>query len=212
MIPDIDCLIYLSQNSFIRNFPFEKFLEKNNNNIQLQNFICYTTGVADGKRIVHAFRFIAQSSNSKIKSYLIEWWNTAIHSVYFPHTEFTSIQFWVHSGMTLRKNFFLYQDRLSLFRSTFIHDLRSGNYYRLSYLNHFISIPEINNYQAQIFSQPGKYYYQLKQRTKMISEYKSPVEKEIKKLLEKIIKKKNLALYLKKSSSVLFQEIQKFVV
>lgn len=211
MEPDLDCILYLTRNSFLRNFSFERFLERHHNEIPLQNFICYTTGIADGKRVVNAFRILFQSTTSKIRSYFIEWWNTAAYDVYFPHMKFTSIQFWVHSGMTLRKNFFLYDDRMSLFRSTFIHDVRSGNYYRLSSLNHFLQIPEKSNFREQIFSQPGKFYYFQKIRKTALKESRLPVEKEIKRLLEKITHKKNLAMYLKKSSPRLFEEIHSFI-
>lgn len=211
MQPDIDCIVYLTRNSFLRNYSFDRFLEKNKNEIPLQNFICYTTGIADGKRVVNAFRIMYQSSNSKIKSYYIEWWNTAAFDVYFPHTQFKSVSFWVHSGMTLRKNFFLYDDRMSLFRSTFIYDMYSGNYYRLSSLNHFIQIPEKSNFREQIFSQPGKCYYYQKERKASPKDHRTPIEKEIKKLLEKITHKKNLVTYIKKSSPRLFEEIQTFV-
>lgn len=211
MDPDLDCIVYLTKNSFLRNFSFERFLERNNNEIPLQNFICYTTGIADGKRVVNAFRFLFQSSNSKIRSYYIQWWNTAAFDIYFPHTEFTSLQFWVHSGMTLRKNFFLYNDRMSLFRSTFIFDIRSGNYYRLSALNHFLSIPEKSNFGQQIYSHPTKFYYYHKEKKSLPKDNRPPIEKEIIKALEKMMSKKNLASYLKKSSPLLFQEIQTFI-
>ena len=53
MEPDTNCLLYLSRNYFIRNLLFEKFLEKNNNQIEFENYICYSTGIANGKKIIH---------------------------------------------------------------------------------------------------------------------------------------------------------------
>lgn len=211
MEPDIDCLNYLTQNSFLRNFSFDRFLERYQNQIPLQSFVCYTTGIADGKRIVNAFRILFQCSNSKIKSYYIQWWNTAAFETYTLNSFFKYICFWVHSGMTLRKNFFLYDDRMSLFRSTFIQDARTGYYYRLSALNHFLDIPEKTNFRQQIFSQPAKFYYFQKLRKVEMTDARLPVEKEIKKMLEKILQKKMLVAYLKKSSPELFDQIQNFV-
>lgn len=211
MEPDTHCLLYLSRNSFIRNLPFEKFLEKNNNQIELQNYICYTTGIANGKKIIHAFRFLYESINSKIKSYYIQWWNTAAFPVINEQSTFQSVQFWVHSGMTLRKNFFLCEDRLSLFRSTFIYDLKSGFYHRLSTLNHFIVIPPISNFRHQIFTAPGKFYYHQRLPKVITAVPKNPLREEIKKQLQKIISRKNTSIYIRKSFPQLYQEIHNFI-
>lgn len=211
MEPEIECILYLINHTYIRNLPYEKFLEKKNHVLQLQNYICYTTGIAGGKRIVHAFRFIHESSNSKIKSYHIQWWDTAAHEHIHTHSQFQSICFWVHSGMSLRKNFFLYEDRLSLFRSTFIHDPVSGFYHRLSALSSFINIPEISNCNQQIFSSPGKYYFHQKIPRPILGPTIDPILREIQRHLSKLLSRKNINIYLRKSFPQLYQEIHNFV-
>jgi len=211
MEPDLACLDYLTKNSFIRNFSFDRLLERSNNTIPLQNFVCYTVGLVGSKRIIHAFRFLFQSPHSKIKSYYIQWWNTASFEEIDDNTILESICFWIHSGMTLRKNFFLYDDRMSLFRSTFIYDPSSCNYYRLSAMTNFLSIPNQSNFQKQIFTAPGKFYYYHKKIRPHVETNNNPFKVEIMNLLKKILCKKNLVSHLQSTSPRLFEEIIKFI-
>jgi hypothetical protein len=211
MEPEIECIHYLINHTFIRNLPYERFLEKHNLVLNLENFICYTTGSAAGKRIVHAFRFLSQSSNSKIKSYRIQWWNTASFETIDHHSVLQSICFWVHSGMTLRKNFFLFDDRLSLFRSTFIYDRINGFYHRLSALNSFTLIPEISNCNQQIFTAPGKYYFHQRVPRLISTSSVNPLQEEIRKQLSKLTCRKNVSIYLRKSFPQLYHEIHNFI-
>lgn len=211
MEPDIECLNFLTHNSFVRNFSFDRILERNQNTVPLQNYICYTVGLVGSKRIVHAFRFLYQSPHSKIKSYYIQWWNTATFEHFDDNSVFESVSFWIHSGMTLRKNFFLYDDRMSLFRSTFIFDPYSNHYYRLSAMVNFMNIPEKSNFQKQIFTSPGKFYYYHKKLKTIVRDQRNPFKTEISKLFQKILVKKNLVSYIQASAPRLFEEVQNFI-
>ncbi len=211
MQPDLLCIESLTEKNFIRNIPFDRFLERNGNSISLNNHICYTVGIASEKRVVHAFRFVGQSPNSKIKSYLIEWWNVVTFPTLNENCEIESIQFWVHSGMTLRKNFFLFDDRLSLFRSTFIYDRNAGYYHRLINIMPFCVIPEISNYQQKVYTSPGKFSVPFKMSRVPALIAKNPCDEEVKKHLRKITKSRNLIKRLEKVSPQLLSEIEKFV-
>lgn len=211
MVPDYFCIQFLQQNSFIRNISIDRLLDKHNNVIPLHNYICYTVGIVDSKRVVNAFQFLFESSNTKIKSYYIRWWNTAAFETISFRTEYESIDFWVHSGMTLRKNFFLYEDRMSLLRSTFIYDPSSSYYFRLINLIDYILIPPKSNYQQQIYTSPSKFSYNYKHNSTKSKENTSIEEKQIAKILKKLIQSRNLKMHLEKVSPSLFHEINRYI-
>lgn len=211
MLPDPLCIQYLQANAFIRNIPFDRLLDRHRNIIPLNSFICYTVGIADSKRIVNAFQFLFESSNTKIKSYYIRWWNTASFSNVDFKSEFDSIDFWVHSGMTLRKNFFLYDDRMSLFRSTFIFDPNANYYYRLINLVDYIDIPTKSNFQQQIFTSPQKYNFNFKHNKIKNKKSGESETRQITKAFTKITNSRNLKSYLEKVSPSLLQEITTFL-
>jgi hypothetical protein len=211
MLPDPLCVQFLEANPFIRNVSFDRLLDRYHNVIPINSFICYTVGIVDSKRVVNAFQFLFESSNTKIKSYFIRWWNTAaVPNVNF-NSVFESIEFWVHSGMTLRKNFFLYDDRMSLLRSTFIYDPHAQYYYRLINLIDYISIPQKSNYQQQIFTSPSKFNYNFKHSKLKSKKSVSVEEKQISKSLCKILQSRNQKCYLEKVSPSLLQEIEIFL-
>lgn len=212
MVPDIFCIQYLQENTFVRNIQFDRLLDRHNNKIPLQNYICYTVGIVGTKRIVHAFQFLFQSSNTKITSYYIRWWNTAAHETITFQTEFQQVNFWVHSGMTLRKNFFLYEDRMSLFRSTFIYDPSYGYYFRLINLVDYIEIPIKSNFQQQIFTAPTKFTYNFKHKINKVNLDRENQRKHISKILNKILLSRNLKSYVEKVSPSLFREINLFLL
>ena len=211
MVPDPLCIQFLQANAFIRNIPFDRLLDRYRNVIPLDTFVCYTVGIVDSKRIVNAFQFLYESSNTKIKSYYIRWWNTATFLNVDFKSEFDSIEFWVHSGMTLRKNFFLYDDRMSLFRSTFIYDHHSNYYYRLINLVDYIQIPSKSNFQQQIYISPQKYNYNFKHNKVKNKKCGESEKKQISKCLTKIVNARNLKSYLEKVSPSLLQEIDLFL-
>lgn len=210
MFPDTLCLQYLENTTFIRNHSFDKFLERNNNIIALINHMCYTVGIVENKKIVHAFRFLCESPNSKIKSYKIEWWNTAAFERFDLRDNYTKVEFWIHSGMTLRKNFFLLEDRLSLFRSTFIYDPFNGTYYRLINIIAYCQIPEVTNYQEKIYTSPSKFYFSQKMVRKCKQKDSSHLVNELKKSISKIRENRQQMILLESVSPQLFAEINKF--
>lgn len=211
MNPDPLCIQFLQANSFIRNIPFERLLDRHQNVIPLNMYMCYSVGIVDSKRIVNAFQFLYESSNTKIKSYYVKWWNTAAHPNITFQSEFESIEFWVHSGMTLRKNFFLYEDRLSLLRSTFIYDPYSSYYFRLINLIDYLQIPMRSNFQKQIYISPTKFNYNFKHSVTKNKKFGQTEEKQLVKSFHKITSSRKLKSYLEKVSPSLLQEIQQFL-
>lgn len=213
MEPDYKLINLLLNFNSIKNHCSFNFLERHNFKICLNEFICYTIGNSNGRKYINCFKFLAQNCSYKLKNYYIKWWNTGTHEEITNNTIFDSINFWVHSGMTLRKNFFNYEDRMSLFRTTFIYDSVDNLFFRLSYINSYLFIPDQDNYKEIIYSNPNKYY-----RNNKINNKKQKNKKcknlqliEIQKKLNKIIDNKSYKILIKSYNNKLFEEIQNFI-
>jgi len=213
MNPSIKLINILLASQTIRNECFSAFLEHNNFIIDLRNFICYTIGNAENKRIVNCFSFIGQSNSDKMCNYLVKWWNTATFKDYSDDQKFECIEFWVHSGMALRKAFFNYEDKMSLFRSTFIYDEINKKFYRLVNLNSFIHIPIISNYNCFIFSSENRYYLNQKEekKNKQKRKCKNLQLIEIQKKFIKLLKNKNYSSFIRVTNIKLFNELHNFI-
>lgn len=215
MQPEIEHLNYLINRPTLRNFCSYDFLERHNFQINLANYICYTIGNSNNQRYINAFQFIGECSCHKLKNYYIRWWNTAEFDEYNKYSHFDSIQFWVHSGMTLRKNFFIYDDRMSLFRTTFIFDPLSKLFFRLSYIIAYIFIPFLSSVNNFIFTTPEKHYFCRKitqKENKRKTHIKiDPQINELQKKFSKIIKNKNYSRTIRKHNIKLFEELNNFI-
>lgn len=212
MQPDVECLKFLQSTNIMRNYDCQHFLQANNNEINIEKYMCYAIGNIEGKRIVHSFRILARSSGTKNKCYKIEWFNTAMSPTWHFNQYFDSVSFWVHSALVLRKVFFLYEDRMSLYRSTFIYDENSGTFFRLCSILQYLIIPSLCIYNCQIYTSPNEYFYchiRAKENNKTIK--KTPQLLELQKQLKRIISKNQNNYYLKTHHQQLSIEIDKFI-
>lgn len=214
MEPNYNLINYLINSNCIKNYCSYNFAERNNFKINLTDFICYTLGNSNNRKYVNCFKFLGESCNYKLKNYYIRWWNSGCFEDIDQNVIFDYVDFWVHSGMTLRKNFFNYEDRMSLFRTTFIYDELTQTFFRLSQLSSFIVIPEMIIFKNIIFSSPEKYYYieKIKKNKKEIKKSnKNKQLEEIQKKLNKIIVNKNYKYLIKKYNNKLFEELENFI-
>jgi hypothetical protein len=213
------CIEYLSKNSFVRNYSCNEFVFEKNFEIHLHNLYCYCVGIVDKQRIVHVIKILNQKCSPGVTSYYIEWYDIACYTleeIFEMDLELSikSIKFWVHSGVALRKNFFLYEDRMSLLKSTFIYDRKRNLYYRLNNL-----LPYINqnksmtlNKNVPIFSSLQKVTY-ITKKTKDLNKKNNKQSNEdiqlisLQKTLKKLTSNFNSFGYLERNHLRLFKEI-----
>lgn len=158
--PDTYCISYLASHHFIRNHSVTSFLQQSSR-ISFFDKIWYCIGIIEGERYVHAVRFLNKTPKPGITSYYIQWFNTSP----FSHCSadnmpnyFDSIYFWVHSGVALRKNFFLFEDRMSLIRSCFYYEPCTGLFYRMSSLLPYLDIPDAVPSNLKIYTTVFRFY------------------------------------------------------
>lgn len=210
MLPSAACIHYLANHHFIRNFSAAHLYD-----IQKWkdvNFIIwYCVGVIEGKRYVHCIRFLKKSPKPGITSYFIEWYHTSVYSQCKKHeipSHFESIRFWVHSGVALRKNFFLFEDRMSLIRSTFFFDEETKLFYRMSVLLPYLQIPEEIPKQVHIYTTLNKYYCFQKRTKKRKYDDEFKKRNELVKSLKKLIENHNHHHFIECNYPKLFEEAQ----
>lgn len=211
---DVDCIEYLTQHSFIRNVCFENFVERSNFQIKLSHQICYCVGIINNQRIVHTIRIIGQSPPPGVTSYFVEWFNSAtytLNELIDKEVQFDSVNFWVHSGVALRKNFFLFDDRMSLMKSTFIFDRQSHCYYRLACLLPFLQFEYMPSDKYPIYSSPVKIYFTVKRVKKATKSIPNKKRINLQKALRKVVKIHNSFHYLEKEHKRLFEEINNII-
>lgn len=209
---NINCLRYLSNHSFIRNENVEDFVIENNQEIIVSRFLIYCVGIINSERYVHVIKIIGQTSTPGVTSYLIEWFNTACRPLNEFHSSLIeSVQFWVHSGVALRKNFFLFEDRMSLLKSSFIFDNKRKQYYRMSNLLPYLQANYIDNTNYPIYSSPTKISFASKKSKKVKSASIDQKNLVLKKNLKKVIKSCNSFGYIENHHPRLFEEISKII-
>jgi hypothetical protein len=203
MNPDEDCIDFLKTNQYYKNYDCTSILI--NNKIALQNYICYCVGSIEDRKFVHCIRILKKSNETGISAYFINWWHIDLSHY---------ISFWVHSGIALRKYFFLYEDRLSFLRSTFIYHQKNRTYYRLSHIIDYLDLPIEAPMYMKIFSTPCKQYTFTKIHQKDPKQKKKK-QKKLKQYLTKNLKQFCKHLHhqsqLRESYPNLFQEIDKIV-
>jgi hypothetical protein len=210
MHPSPTCIYFLAHHSFIRNynashlFNVQKWIDTN-------VFIWYCVGIINDKRYVHCIRFIKKSPKPGITSYFIEWFNTAPFSQLEQNeipSHFDSVHFWVHSGVALRKNFFLFQDRMSLIRSTFYFDDETKLFYRMSILLPYLNISEEMPKQVQIFTTSARYYCFQKRNKKRKFDETLKKRTDFVKCFKKFIESHNHRHFIQINYPKLFEESQ----
>jgi len=192
----------------------EELLPNENQNILDNNLIWYCVGIINHKRYVHCIRFLNRTPKPGITSYFIQWFNTApfshLHLDEIPDY-FESTCFWVHSGVALRKNFFLFEDRMSLLRSTFYYDIKKQTFYRMAFLLPYLEIPEEIPTNKIIFTSSLKSYIYVKRVKKTSYNAKERQKSEFCKSLRKFFHSHNCQGYIEKSYPKLFQEVVKII-
>lgn len=211
---EIECVEYLTNHSFIRNYSIESFVKENNFSIVLSNYIVFSVGLISQKRIVHAIKFLAQCQSPGVTSYYIEWFNNACFSndeLFHSLNQLESVKFWVHSGVALRKNFFLFEDRMSLFKSTFLFDTKKRCYYRLIHLQPYFHLDSIASICSPMYSAADKILHSGQRKKKSQRPTKNFRLSILQKNLRKVIKHCNTFNYLEESHPRLFEEVTKII-
>jgi len=209
---NFECVHYLTNHNFIRNTSIEAFVLENNFSIEISNHVVYCVGIVDEKRIVHVIKFLGQNNSPGVTSYFIQWYNIACYPLSeLGNYEIQNVSFWVHSGVALRKNFFLFQDRMSLVKSSFIYDEKRKNYYRLANLMTYLKPQYLENISSPIYSSPIKISYPMKKNKKqsILSVDKKLVA--LQKSLKKTLKNCNSFQYVEKTYPRLFHEINNVI-
>lgn len=205
---------FLSNHSFIRNYSIENFVRENQFQIDISAYFLYSVGIIKNIRIVQTMKILGQCPSPGVTSYYIEWFNTASYNVeelVYKSQEIESCSFWVHSGVALRKNFFLFEDRMSLFKSTFLFDPRSKCHYRLAILQPYLKINSTLNIQSPMFSSPSKIFLSGHRKNKVARTMKNFKLHSLQKNLKKVLKQNNTFSYLEQSHPRLFEEITKII-
>lgn len=211
---DFQCVSYLSKQSFLRNPSVESFVMENDMLIDIQKYVVYSVGIINNQRIVHALRFIKQYQSPGVTSYYIEWFNVACYPCFsfnYQHPTIESVKFWVHSGVALRKNFFLYQDRMNLYKSTFLYDSKRGQYYRLIHLLPYIKLDFAIQIKSPMYSEVNKIFLHNHRKKKQKASSVNYNLLSLKKQCLKMIHSHNSFGYLEKSHPRLFEELTKII-
>lgn len=204
LAPDSDCVDYLTNHSYIKNHPPETLLKEFNYKIPLDRFVCYCVGIIGDERKVQCIRILQKRPSDKITTMLIEWYN--------PQNQGEGgdkIQFWVNSGICLKRHFFLFEDKLSFFRSTFIYFPEIEQYYRLQSIFNFIEIPQVNPVNMKIYVTPLKKYCYKKPVNYSYEKSENKKRKEIEKAVTRVFKKVSIDPYFEQHYPVLFKEMRK---
>lgn len=200
LTPDQECIDFLTNHSYIKNFSPVSILKDHQFRIPIEQFICYCVGMIDSERTVQCIRIHQKIPSEKITSMQIQWF-------YPNHPEKGSILFWVNSGVCLKRQFFLYQDQLNFFRSTFIYYPEMQKYFRLSTFTNYISIPEVNPLGEPIYNSPFKCYRYNKQLTNHPGKIHEKKKREFRKAMVNTLKKHNIDSFMEIYYPHLFKEI-----
>lgn len=205
LTPLPSCIERLEYANSVRNPPDHIFQTNYPNFPSISNFICYIVGQVKGTRIAHSIRILQKlPTDDTLTTFHLQWFN------YFDEKD-EPIQFWVHSGVTLRKFFFMHEDKLSFLRASFIYDEKSNQFFRLSNIFQYLYVEETNPKNSPIYRSPSKYYIYV--RTKFISmeEKTKKRKKEFISSLKKTIRKHNGDNFVEMYFPKLFQEYNSLI-
>lgn len=200
ILPEQECIDYLTSHTYLKNFSPHNILEDHNYKLPISNFICYCVGIIDGERVVQCIRILEKIPSEKITTMKIQWYMWKNHM-------WESVCFWVNSGVCLKKQFFLFQDKLNFFRSTYIYYPEMQIYHRLSYFLDYLDIKEVNPCGETIYNSTSKMHLYKHVIVKTPQKVFEKRKKEIKKGLT-IFMKKNVDHYLQTHYPNLFHEIK----
>jgi len=198
--PDEACITFLTKHHYLKNPSPAEFIKKYNYRIPLDEFICYCVGLIDYKRSVQCIRILKKIPTEKITTMFIEWFNPSS-----PHTQ--SIQFWVNSGVCLKRLFFINEDQLNFFRSSFIYDPSSEQYFRLSNLMNFIKLNEINPQGEKIYSSPKRNHLYKKELNVNPERISDKRKRDFKKSINHLLRRHNIDGFIELHYPNIFKEV-----
>lgn len=201
--PDQECIHFLTIHSYLKNFSPHNLLEDHRYKLPLDRFICYCVGIIDQQRVVQCIRILKKTPSDKITTMMVEWFH-------LQNGHWEKVQFWVNSGVCLKKQFFLFQDKLNFFRSTYIYYPEMQKYYRLSCFFDYLDIDEVNPLGNYIYNSPTKTHLFKNVIVKSVERTSERRQKELKKGLSMLIRK-NIDHYLENNYPNLFYEITKIL-
>lgn len=202
LIPNQEHLVFFRQTHFVRNAPIDDFVNRVSKKIILADYMCYNVGYINDKKFIQSFQ-ILKAHITGIQNYYIRWWNTAFsYSEEDASLDYT--EFWVHSGSALRKNFFLFEDRFSLFRSTFLFDPISETFFRLFTIEQYLVLNE-SLPNGKIYHSPSRYNF--RQKKEKSTNRKKNSHKNVQKQLQLFLKHFISCNSLEKNYAPLFREI-----
>lgn len=193
-------VIFLTNQNYVKNYPPSQFLREYNYKIPLENFVCYCVGVYNDEKVVHCLRIIMKSPSEKITTMQIEWFSP-------DSSRNESVTFWVSSGISLKKNFFLHTDQLNFFRSTFIYSPSQSQFFRLSSIQNFLFIPEHNPMGQSIYNTPLKFYKYKRKLTSSPNKLLGKRKKEFIKDVQKLKNKYNIDGFVENNYKKLYVEL-----
>jgi len=134
VFPEEECIQHLENQKYIRNDLPSHILRDHGYRFPLHQFCCYCVGIIDGEKVVECIQILFKSNTEKLSQFCLRWFH--------PIKRNKSVIFWVNSGASLKKNFFLFTDKLNFFRSTFLYYPEMDTYFRLSSLLDYIYLPK----------------------------------------------------------------------
>lgn len=202
--------LFLLNTYSIRNHSPAPLCKRFHYKIPISTFYCYSVGIINGIKRIQIFKIINQLVTG-IKTYKIQWWNTAFTEYsYINLNESEAVCFWVHSGGSLKKNFFLFEDKLNIFKSTYIFDRENSQFFRLMSLqNYFYFEEKIEKINEYIYTSPHKVHKQKKITEKRLKNNKNKEIHQIKKISSKLLNDYNMRNCLINQFPVLFKELDR---
>lgn len=203
--PCHECIQFLNNHSYIKNYSPHFLLEEFNYSIPLDKFICYCVGVRNDQRQTQCIQIITRKPSYKITTMLIRWFD--------PDNPLTGefIQFWVNSGACLKKNIFLFEDKLNFLRSTFIYYEKQKQYFRLSSIINYIKLGNVNPIGTEIYLSPMKSFIFKRKNDFNFEKIKEKRKQILKRDLKYIVMRNNHDDIMHNLFPNLFHEIYKIV-
>lgn len=210
--PDVDCIHFLINNSYHKNPDSSFILQDFNLKIPISEFIIYCVGFINDYRKVQCIRILQKKPSDKITTMKIEWFDPSynykdksLNGVNQPYPN--KVTFWVNSGVCLKKFFFLYEDKLNLFRSAFIYYSRMDQYMRLSSIYEYLDIPQLNPIGETVYNAPLRFFIYKKKIVLSEEQMINRKRKKFKKYISQIKKNFSVDRFYRENYQNLFNAI-----
>lgn len=205
--PDLECVQYLMNHSYIKNHSPLTFLQDFHFSIPLHQFVLYCVGIQNDVRQVNCLRILEKKPSDKITTIKIQWFNPNIPNKI---EEWDYKEFWVNSTISLRKFFFCYEDKFNFFRSTFLYYPEIQQYFRLCNIFNHLQLPEVNPLHEIVYIFPNKSFEYKKIARHLPKKGEERRQREIQKGLQRFVKKHNVDKFFENHYPDLFHVIKQF--